>query len=70
LTDDLTPLGSVDINIMNQITYDLFTPLVISTAKMYLTNYDYHDLAGYNSANNADTMIVSAVDNTFANSTS
>jgi hypothetical protein len=68
--DDVTPLGSVDINIMNQAAYDLFSPLVISTVKSTLTYYDYHDTTGFNAGNNADTMIVSAVDNTFANSTS
>jgi hypothetical protein len=70
LGDNVNPLGSVDINIMNQATYDLFAPLVINTAKSTLPYYDYHDTAGFNAGNNADTMIVSAIDNTFANSTS
>lgn len=55
---------------MNQNTYDIFTPLVINTVIATLTYTNFHDNTGFNSLNNADTMIVSAQDNSFANSTS
>lgn len=60
----------MSIKIMNQNSYYIFAPLVINTVKTTLTYFDYHDYAGFNSVNNADTMIISAQDNGFANSTS
>ena len=68
--DGLNLIGSVSINLRDELTKVLFISPVVNVPRVPIPYADYHDWAGFHSSfRNFDTQIISSTDNLLENGT-